>query len=254
MNKHIKEIFTPIRAEEDLKARTRAYLARETRNYTKRNTQRRRYTLYAAACACLLLVLTGGHRLYFTPVAEISIDINPSLELSINRFDRVIAVTDYNEDGRALSAAPDIKYKNYTEAIEHLFNDETIASLLSANEVMTITVTGPNEQRSAEILLKVEGCTSSHHNTHCYVLSPADAAEAHESGLSCGKYRAFLELSRLDPTITPERVQGMTMREIWDLLTALTPNGSSVPNRDNCETGHGHGRGHGNARRHHNGG
>ena len=45
--------------------------------------------------------------------------------------------------------------------------------------------------------------------------------QAHELGMSCGKYRAFLQLQELDPTITPEQVQNMTMREIRDLLNQL---------------------------------
>ena len=83
MNNALKEIFGPIRAEEDLKNRTRAFLAERTRNYTRAETKKRRYPAYAAACACLLLVLLGGRWLYFTPTAAISIDINPSLELSV---------------------------------------------------------------------------------------------------------------------------------------------------------------------------
>ena len=33
-----------------------------------------------------------GHWLYFEPTAEISIDINPSLELELNRFNHVLSV------------------------------------------------------------------------------------------------------------------------------------------------------------------
>ncbi len=47
-------------------------------------------------------------------------------------------------------------------------------------------------------------------------------AAAHSSGLSYGKYRAFLELQSVAPDITPEQVQDMTMREIRDLTAALS--------------------------------
>ena len=39
-------------------------------------------------------------------------------------------------------------------------------------------------------------------------------AAAQEAGLPYGKYRAFLELQALDPSLTPEDVAGMTMQEI----------------------------------------
>lgn len=222
MNNAIKELFGPIRAEENLKERTMAFLASETRNYTKVPAARRGYPACAAACACLLFLLLGGRWLYFTPTAEISIDINPSIELSVNRFDRVIAVTAFSEDGRKLSRELDVKHKDYVRAVEQVLHHDSVAALLSSGEVMSITVVGPDGQQSAKLLSGVETCVAGQGNIDCYSARPEEAAAAHEAGLSCGKYRAFLELQRLDPDVTPEDVQGMTMREIRDLIGSLS--------------------------------
>nr|WP_325185463.1 hypothetical protein [uncultured Oscillibacter sp.] len=247
MNNALKNLFGPIRAEEDLKDRTRASLAERTRGYTKRAAAKRRYPAYTAACACLALVLLGGRWLYFTPTAEISIDINPSIELSVNRFDRVISVTGFNEDGRELSHELNVKYKSYAQAVEQILHHDSITALLSAGEVMSITVVGPDGQQCAKLLSGVEACTAGQHNTYCYLAQPEEAAAAHEAGLSCGKYRAFLELQRLDPDITPEAVQGMTMREIWDMIGRLSSDGGSdAPQPGGWGNGHhGSGGGHG---------
>lgn len=252
MNKVLKELFGPIRAEEGLKDRTRAFLAEKTRGYAQADTGMRRYRVHAAACACMLLMLFGGRLLYFTPTARISIDINPSIELGINRFDRVISVNGFNEDGQELSNGLDIKNRNYTEAIEQIINCDSITALLSGGEVMAITVVGPNGQQSAEILSGVEACTAKQSNAYCYFALSEEVAAAHETGLSCGKYRAFLELRLLDPEITPETVQGMTMREIRDLIRRLSGDGEDdeapYNNRGNGPHGHGCGRGYGNGR------
>ena len=251
MNSAFKELFGPVRAEEDLKDRTRTFLAERTQGYTKRAAAKRRYPAYAAACACLALALLGGRWLYFTPTAAISIDINPSIELSVNRFDRVIAVTGFNEDGQEFSHELDVKYKNYTQAVEQILHHDSVTALLSAGEVMAITVAGPDGQQSAKLLSGVEACAAGQRNVDCYSARPEEAAAAHEAGLSCGKYRAFLELRRLDPDITPEAVQGMTMREIRDRIDLLSSGGG----RDSPPTGgrsgghHGYGGGHGNERR-----
>lgn len=249
MDKMMKELFGPIRAEEGMKERTRAFLAEQTRGYTRGRTENRRYTLYAGACACFLFLLLGGHWLYFTPTARISVDINPSIEMDINRFDQVISVTGVNDDGQELSDTLDVKYKNYAAAIEQLLAHDAIAVLLSDSEVMTITVIGPDEQRSAELLSGVEACTAGRSDTYCYSAHSEEVAGAHESGLSCGKYKAFLELQRLDPDITPEEVQGMTMREIRDRIDSLLADSGSAPpsNDDTGETTghHGHGGEHG---------
>lgn len=252
MNKAFKELFGPIQAEEELKDRTRAFLAEKTRGYAKAGTGMRRYGVYAAACACMLLMLFGGRLLYFTPTAQISIDINPSIELGINRFNRVISVNGFNEDGQELTYALDIKNRNYTKAIEQIINCDRITALLSGDEVMTITVVGPDGRQSAEILSGVETCTAEQSNTYCYFVLSEEVAHAHETGLSCGKYRAFLELQLLDPEITPETVQGMTMREIRDRIRRLSGTGEDdeapYNNRGNGHHGYGCGHGNGNGR------
>lgn len=246
MNNTFKELFDPIQAEEELKNRTKAFLAQKTQRYTRVAEKKRR--VYAAACACMLLVLFGGRWLYFTPTATISIDINPSIELNINRFDRVVSVEGFNEDGRELSNALDIKYKNYAEAIEEIVNDDSILSLLSGDEIMTITVIGLDGQQSAKLLSGVELCTAEQSNTYCYFAQSEEVAAAHETGLSCGKYRVFLELRLLDPDITPETVQGMTMREIRERIDRLAADsGNEASPYNSWENGHhGHSDGHGN--------
>lgn len=220
MNNKLKDAFGQIQAEESLKNSTKTFLAQKTQGYSK--GVKRPFHVCAAACLCLILLLIGGQWIYFTPTSAISIDINPSLELGINRFDRVISVNGLNDDGQALANVLDIKFKNYTDAINLILENENITFLLSNDEIMTITVTGPDESQSAEILSDIEVCTSEHKNTYCHYSPPAEVSAAHESGLSCGKYRAFLELQAFDPNITPEAIQGMTMREIRDLIDSLS--------------------------------
>lgn len=243
MNKALKELFSPIRAEEALKDHTKAFLAERTREYAKAGAKGRGYPAWAAVCVCLLLALLGGRWLYFTPVAAISIDINPSIELSVNRFDRVIAVTALNEGGQALSSALDIKYKPYGQALEQILGQDSVAALLSGGEVMAITVAGSDKGRSARLLSGIEACAAGQGNIDCYLARPEEAAAARAAGLSCGKYRAFLELQRLDPDITPEVVEGMTMREIRDRLDCLSSNGGDLPPSGGCGGRHGRGGG-----------
>ena len=73
--------------------------------------------------------------------------------------------------------------------------------------------------------------------------------------MSVGKYRAFLELQALDPSVTAEEVQSMSMREIRDRIAALsggeteTSSGqqsqSSSSSSAQQQAGSGHNGGHG---------
>ncbi len=248
MNDKLKEIFHQIQAEEELKSATKMYLKRKTQGYTRARTKKLQYMAYAAACVCFLIMVFGGRWLYFTPTAEISIDINPSIELSINRFDQVISVNSFNEDGQELLKALNVKFKNYEDAMEQILDNDKIITLLSNDEVMTITVTGPDGLQSSKLLSGVESCTAKQRNTYCYFASEEKVAEAHKLGLSYGKYRAYLELQLLDPNITPETIQGMTMREIRELINELAAErGDDTPIYENPGNGnHGNGNCYGN--------
>lgn len=255
MNDQLWEAFDSVRAEEALKNRTKAYIAEKTRGYTRARPVG--YRNLVTAAACLLIVLVGGHWLYFTPTAEISIDINPSIELGINRFDKVVTVDGYNDDGRALAETLNLKYTDYNEAVNQILENETVADALSGDAVMTIAVIGGEDTQTSRILANLEECTAGQQNTYCYCAHTEDAEAAHDLGLSYGKYQAYLEVKALDPSITPEEIQNMTMREIWDLIDALsagaessaqtggTTGGTGWQDHHGSGNGYGHGRGAG---------
>ena len=195
MYDRIKEAFDQVTASEELKSQTKAYLAQKSR---------RPRLVIPAAIVAVFLLLCGGYYLYFIPTATISIDINPSLELSINRFDRVISVEGYNSDGKMLADTLDIRFMNYQDAITELMENERITDLLSQDEMMAIAVGGSNDGQCSRILENVQTCTKSHEeSTHCYTATDDETHEAHNMGLSCGRYKAYQELQTLDPDITP---------------------------------------------------
>lgn len=53
----------------------------------------------ASMAAGLLFLILGGFKGYQTPVGVVSLDVNPSIEYTINCFDRVLAIEGVNDDG-----------------------------------------------------------------------------------------------------------------------------------------------------------
>lgn len=260
MNDQLKNALDQIRAEEQLKMSARAYLAQKTRGYSRSPLggpahKAAFYSRLAVSAACVFFALLGGRYLYFTPTAEISIDINPSIELGVNRFDQVISVDSYNEDGAALIQALRLKHTNYADAVDQILSYDPIATLLSDQAEMTIAVIGDDDAQSVRILSRLETCAAEHQNANCYFMPEDEANAAHETGLSCGKYRAFLQVQTLDPSITPEKIQQMSMREIRDYMITLSsdetipllPEDSSqeypIEGQEHLDVGHGHGHG-----------
>lgn len=221
MEAKIKAAFGAIRADEDLKSGTKAFVAQKTRGFKTRRALSFDWIVPAAAAVCLAIIIVSGIVMYFTPTARISVDINPSLELEINRFDRVIAVNALNEDGEKLAKSLDIRFADYDDALRRILENKSVERLLSENEVMTITVIETNSAQSERILSDMRNCANGHNNVYCHSASSEEASEARNMGLSFGKYRAYLELRELDPEITPEEIQGLTMREIRERIAAL---------------------------------
>ena len=221
MDEQLREAFAQVRAEEDLKKRTLDYLSQKTGGWSAAPRRRARPWAMAAACAACLLLTVGSLWLYLTPAAYISVDVNPSVELTVNRFDRVISLKGLNDDGAALAAGLNVRFLEYTEALEQVLDSDTIAGLLSQAETVSITVAGADEARTAEMLSQVSACAASRGNTLCHSTDLQTAQAAHDQGLSCGKYRMLLELQALDPAVTAEDIRGMTMKQLQAWLEAL---------------------------------
>lgn len=206
MTERIKSAFDTIHADEELKQRTRDYLTRTVYGKKRQAAPVRR--ALPALAACLLLVLClGGSYLYFTPTAYISVDINPSLELGVNRFDRVVSVEPYNEDGRVLAEALDLKYLDYRDALEQITTDSEMEGYLQ-DGVLSLTVAGESEAQCGEIYQAMEACAFAGGIFDVTSAIPRLWREAHSHGMSVGKYQAYLILREFDPDVTAEEVQG----------------------------------------------
>lgn len=239
----IKDAFDGVRAEDGLKAKTRTFLAEQI--YAKAQAKPAVRQQMIAVLACLLLVLFGGggYSVYFTPASAISVDVNPSIELSINRFGRVISVQGYNTDGERLAASVDLHNMVYTDALEKLMASDAMEVYLDADAMVSITVIGATDAESETMRSRIAACGYARRgNVECGCGNREMTSAAHEAGLSFGKYRAFLELNALDPTVTVQDVQGLSMREIrnWILELSKSQQGESGQ-KENGGNGYGYG-------------
>ncbi len=240
MNK-IQKAFNTISAEDSLKQSTLAFLRRERK---KRAKSFRHIYRYAAACAVMLAVVfgMGSYRILNTAVSYISIDINPSVELGLNRFNNVVEAAAYNDDGAELLKDIDLKGKSYTEAIDSLLKNQEFISFLEENNRLDFTVVS---DRQDEIVDGIQGCEEyGRYNGHCHGADSEFALQARECGISVGKYRAYTELVQYDENVTPEDCRNMTMKQIYDKIREYSGSDSSGEHHN----GHGAHQHHGNGK------
>lgn len=173
----------------------------------------------AAACAALVLLLGGGgYWAVAAPVSYVSIDAAPSVELCLNRFDRVVSVTGYGENGELALEGLDLKGKTYTDAIDILLSSEAMAPYLTD---LTITVATDHERHEAALLSGIESCAGyQRHGVESYCADVSDWKAAHGCGMSLGKYAAAQALMDCDDTVSLEDCRDMTMGQLKTHIAA----------------------------------
>ena len=240
MEDRIRDALELVRAEDALKDSTARTVTAALRRLARRGYPMR---YAAAAAACLLIMLTiSGCRIYATPVATISLDVNPSLELSVNRFDRVIAATAFNEDAHAILSSTKLKHMHYQDALELLLYSDGFTPYRSEGADISITVAGSSDEHSSKILQNIRQCDSVVTlNTSCHFGHHENTTAAHEANLSLGKYEAYLILHELDSSISPTDVQSLTMREIQQRILDL---GGTLPDSGEHDSEHDNGASH----------
>lgn len=212
---NIEKAFSQITASESLKRRTADFVI--SRTQAQRKTQRVRLWCATAAVFILILGGFGFHTLNTTPVSYISIDVNPSIELTLNRFQRVLSATPYNQDGEAVLDDLNLEGKIYTDAIEELLAGQAFSSYATSDAALTFTVVSDQE---GSLISGIQDCVDkTSFSAACKTSDPEAMARAHDNQLSFGKYRAFLELQQYDASVTPDQVRSMTMRQIYDLIS-----------------------------------
>ncbi len=72
----------------------------------------------AASAAAVVIMFGATAWAYFTPYTYVSFDVNPSIEYSVNRFNRVLSVTAVNGDGAEIIKDLDLTNKTIDEAVK----------------------------------------------------------------------------------------------------------------------------------------
>lgn len=212
----------------------------------RKRSRTRTLALSLAACFILAILSFGGVRIYTFETAYVGIDVNPSFELGINTFDTVVSVQAYNDDAQKLLDALDLTGKSYDEAMQTLAKNKEFSGYLTEESFMDISIACDNArqyqalQETSESYLAVLPCEGV-----CHGVSAELRAEAHHQQMGVGRYEIALELVELDPTLTMEDCQSMSMREMRNRIAALLGEDASSSSSYGWHHGEGQGQGQG---------
>ena len=109
----------------------------------------------------LLLVLVlmaavayGGVK-FIGPSYSLTMDVNPSIEIVSNRFDRVVEINPLNEDARQMLKDFELKDKDLTSAIEDLADLMVLTGYISGGEDNLVSIRVSDGNASEEVLNKL---------------------------------------------------------------------------------------------------
>ncbi|MCH1983275.1 hypothetical protein MCG98_11950 [Ruminococcus sp. OA3] len=221
MGNKFRDAFDTIKANEALKDSTIEFLQSRRQKATVYKIRPAVCKIITAACVTLILTIITGVYFYIqTPVSFVSIDVNPSVELTLNRLDRVRTATAFNGDGEAVLEGISVKGKPYTEAINLIMENADRKEYLTDDAELVFTVAAGNRAKESELRTGIENCHGCKaHGGHSTGTEMEIVSEAHDQGVSIGKYSAYLQLAKYDESMTVEDCHDMTMSEIHRLIS-----------------------------------
>ena len=187
----------------------------------------RMFVIFALSIGIFYSVITKAE-------TKVTIDINPSIEFTINRFDKVIAVKAYNESGEEFLSGLNVNYCTTEEAISriishaeqkgYLSENTTNALLYSVSSIADCTYKYESKLKNA--FLSAFSKIGAKGIFHSVEPSAQDEQEASKLGISPAKLAFIRELyakrtnKDCSPSEVPKEYLDDTVTEIVTRLSA----------------------------------
>jgi hypothetical protein len=236
----LKRALDRVHADDALKQRTVDYIKNIDANvisiddvkkrYNKRPAVMRRLVIAACAAVVLCVLPIGGYAVYKTPTSYVSVDINPSVELGINAFGKVVSVTPYNADGEIVLGGLDLMNKNVESAVRLIVRSASQNGFIKDDGSTFISVTAETDSDTQARQLEADAETGAQDaidqendaatvETEHIGLDRRDDAIA--LGISPGKLNLIEKLQALDPAITVDAYKDATVSDIQKKFVEL---------------------------------
>lgn len=199
------------------------------------NQKRKRTLPLLAAAAALLLVVGGGFgwQSWNAIDSRILLDVNPSLELRTNRWEKVLEVDAINEDAIKILDGMDLRGTDLKVATNAIIGSMVNQGYIDeARNSVLVTVENKNSTRSKaiqqELTLQI-GDTLRQNSIDpaivgLEVLPDSQLTSMAKSySISEGKASLIRRLCELDTTLTPEGLAGLTVNDLSLLLVTKSP-------------------------------
>ena len=174
-----------------------------------------------AGLAVCFTICAGMVGLYNENYQTVYIDVNPSVALTLNRFERVIDVEFLNEDAKTLLANTKLIGCNATDALSTVITACNTAGLVQDDSEIYISAVAKQEQKSEKLLEKLKGHAETirqeeneAYSVNTYNSNKEEKKNSDKESLSPAKYKIIHDILDEDNGYTIDDLRDKKMGEL----------------------------------------
>ena len=182
---------------------------------------KKRFIPIIAGAALAFTICIGMIGLYNENFQTIYIDVNPSIALKLNRFDRVIGVEFLNDDAKNLLSDVKLVGADATVAVQTVISACDSAGYVKEDSQIYISASAKEEQKSEKLLKKLKGSTENmrdeqndSYSVNTYNAKKGEKKEFEKESLSPAKYNIIKEIIEEEDDYRLEDLKGKSMTEL----------------------------------------
>lgn len=168
------------------------------------------------AAAASFIVVCGGISSYFMPAKYMSVDINPSVMMTINIYNRVINTKPLNNDAQVLLAEANVNGMSVSESMDELIKkSEEIGYLNEHNNGVIVEV--------VDGIGKIKLPDKNYGNVEVIIenADKTDLKNAKEMGVSIAKAKAIVEYTKQNGGSVEENADKLENQSVKDIRRNL---------------------------------
>ena len=211
-----------------------------------------------AAAFILVVGLGFGGYAYASPYSYIDVDINPSIEITSNIFNRIIDIKALNKEGEKLIASGNYKNKSISDGIGKLLKSALDNGYLKAGQenqktpdenadnAVMLTVSCKNNNDAEKIKKSVSDIAAAEldsEKVQSKVISENTTLQTHnkakKAGISSGKMMLIEKLKKQDSAVKEEDFKDSSVKDIIKEIDKAA--GDDANSNENNGKGNGHG-------------
>lgn len=185
----------------------------------------RRIVPLVAGLACAFTLFVGGVALYNENYQTIYIDVNPSVALKLNRFDRVIEVEYLNDDAKNLLSNIDLVGSDVEDALDTVLAKCDEAGFVRDDSEIYISATSKEEESSEKLLTKLKDRAEASKDTNSgkkysvstYNTKEEDREKFDNSKISPAKDKIIHEIVDIDDDYDLDDIEDLKGKSMYEL-------------------------------------